>query len=183
MRESMGLPGERTVVDTLHRFSERTPHLHETAVGFASVGIVSTGLFVAAGALVLGVRQRRVTEALATVAAAAVAYGITHVLKASVTRVSPLTYDPSHHSFPEGPGAFTAALAVGLVPRAPRLAALTVAMTVLDGVSQVALGYHWPTDVLAAWAIGIGCGLGARALASGMRRTRPQRGRAGRLRE
>jgi membrane-associated phospholipid phosphatase len=170
MPERMGLPGERTVVDTLHRFSERTPHLHETAVGFASIGITATGLVVAAGALVLGVRQRRVTEALAAVAAAAIAYGITRVLKASITRISPLALDPRHHSFPEGPGAFTAALAVGLIPRAPRLVALAVAMTVLDGVSQVALGYHWPSDVLAAWAIGIACGLGARALASGAQR-------------
>jgi len=132
----MALPGERAVVDTLHGFIERTPGLHETAVGFASIGIASAGLFVAAGALVLGVRRRRVTEALVTVAAAGLAYGITHVLKASVTRVSPLLYDPGRHSFPEGPGAFTAALAVGLIPRAPRLAAIAVAMTVLDGVRR-----------------------------------------------
>lgn len=183
MRELMALPGERTAVDTLHRFSERTPHLHDTAVGFASVGIAATGLFVATAALVIGVRQRRVTEAIVTVAAAAVAYAIAHVLKTSVTRVSPLIYDPSHHSFPEGPGAFTAALAVGLIPRAPRLAAFAIAMTVLDGVSQVALGYHWPTDVLAAWAIGIACGLGGRALASALRRRRPQPAGAGPLGE
>ena len=43
----------------------------ETAVGFASIGITATGLVVAAGALVLGVRQRRGSEALAAVAAAA----------------------------------------------------------------------------------------------------------------
>jgi undecaprenyl-diphosphatase len=162
MAERSGLPGELWVVDTLHGVIERTPGLHETAVGFASVGIAVTGVFVAVAALVLGIRQGRSAEALASIAAAGTAYGIAHLLKGSVHRVSPELISPSHHAFPEGPGAFTSALAVALVPLAPMLAAFAAAMTVLDGVSQVALGYHWPSDVLAAWAIGAACALVAR---------------------
>jgi undecaprenyl-diphosphatase len=157
--EAAALAGERWIVDTLHRFVESTPSGHETAVGFASAGIAATGVVVALGALVVGWRRHRIAAALAVIAAAGVAYGIAHLLKLTVDRVAPLVEDPSAHSFPEGPGALTAALAVGLASSAPRLAGIAAVMTIADGVSQVALGYHWPTDVLAAWAIGGCCGL------------------------
>jgi membrane-associated phospholipid phosphatase len=169
MADSSGLSGEPWVVHTLHRVSERTPGLHETAVGFASVGIAVTGVFVVVAALVLGVRRGRVVGALAAIAAAVAAYGIAHLLKRTVHRVPPELGSPSRHSFPEGPGAFTSALAVALVPLVPRLAVFAAVMTVLDGVSQVARGYHWPSDVLAAWAIGASCALVARVATAGRR--------------
>ena len=166
MRDRTTLVGEQWVVDTLQRAVEAPPGLHLTAVGLSSVGIAATGVLVAAGALILGLRHDRTGEALVTVAAAGVAYGIAHLLKGTVTRVAPYHDHPSHHAFPEGPGAFTAALAVALVPRAPVLAAFAATMTVLDGLSQVALGYHWPSDVLGAWIIGAACALVGRRLAT-----------------
>lgn len=61
-------------------------------------------------------------------------------------------------SMPSGHAANTAALAAALA--SPPLAA--VALTV--GVSRVVLGQHYPSDVLAGWAMGAMVGLGVRTL-------------------
>jgi undecaprenyl-diphosphatase len=49
-----------------------------------------------------------------------------------------------------------ALLTFRLQPRAARviLLALAIGVTLAVGVSRVALGVHWPSDVLAGWAAG-----------------------------
>ncbi len=49
-----------------------------------------------------------------------------------------------------------ALLTFRMQPRAARviLLALAIGLTLAVGVSRVALGVHWPSDVLAGWAAG-----------------------------
>jgi len=75
-------------------------------------------------------------------------------------------------SMPSTVAALTAAAAtalyVGLVwlhPRRRRVAGLVLAAAVIAvGLCLVYLGVHWPTDVLAGWALGIGVGAGTAAM-------------------
>ena len=48
---------------------------------------------------------------------------------------------------------------------APRLSAAGIALALLVGISRVYLGAHWPTDVLAGWALGAAVGAGLVLLA------------------
>lgn len=142
-------------------------------------------------AVVLWLRRAR---RLALWAAATIAGGalIDVVLKAAVGRARPHFTHPvalaPGGSFPSG-HAFTSALAAGIVllwalpllsPRgkaAAWSAAVLVPLTV--GVSRVALGVHWVSDVVGGWLLGVGL-LAATSAAfetwrrrSGLRRVRP----------
>ncbi|MGW2872673.1 phosphatase PAP2 family protein [Kitasatospora sp. NPDC001225] len=97
-------------------------------------------------------------------AQALVGWGVLWALKLSFDRARPSFTDPVSHaggpSFPSGhamASAITCAVLVGLlwyrVRRRGRTAAcLVAAATVLTiGWTRVALGVHWPSDVLAGW--------------------------------
>jgi len=59
---------------------------------------------------------------------------------------------------PNFPTLNTAAAAAVFSWGAPRLSALGIAVVLLVGISRVYLGVHWPTDVLAGWALGAAVG-------------------------
>ena len=61
------------------------------------------------------------------------------------------------YSFPSGHSATAASVwaSVPLYRPRPVLAALAVVLPLLVGVSRVCLGVHYPTDVLAGWALGL----------------------------
>jgi undecaprenyl-diphosphatase len=115
---------------------------------------VTTPALVAATAVVGARDPRRRPACTASVAAAVAAWAATRALKPLVGRVPPPRAVGPQPSFPEGPGAVAAALAVGLRRDAPALAAAAAGLAVVDGAGQVAVGAHWPSDVLAAWALG-----------------------------
>jgi undecaprenyl-diphosphatase len=91
------------------------------------------------------------------------------VMKSAVARVRPYFPNPvalaPGGSFPSG-HALAATLGAGvlllcvlpLIPSAWRIAAWTVAVLVplAVGFSRIALGVHWPSDVVGGWLLGVG---------------------------
>ena len=134
-----------------------------TFLGGATILIPIGVAFVLAAVLS---RRARLALIVAVVLIAAALF--TELAKDYVTRPRP-TMDPlvtaSGYSFPSG-HTLNSTVTYGLLalvawrsrlPLAVRRAALVVGMTlpVLVGLSRIALGVHWPTDVLAGWLAGV----------------------------
>ncbi|MFG1621089.1 phosphatase PAP2 family protein [Kribbella sp. NPDC049227] len=113
---------------------------------------------VAVVVLVVLLALRRSTDAMFFVAGVGVVWAVNPLLKQLVGRsrpdLWPLPPEVSEYSFPSGHAANTAALVGALVlilyPR-PAAVLLGAAVLLAVGWSQLALGRHYPTDVLAAW--------------------------------
>jgi len=97
------------------------------------------------------------------------------VVKPQVARIRPCHVEPvqvryplgcgSGQSFPSAHASTTAAAAAVFSWAMPRLAPLGVAIALLVGLSRVYFGVHWPTDVMAGWALGALLGAALVALA------------------
>ena len=93
-------------------------------------------------------------------------YIVIFVLKAVIARPRPVLWDPlvaySGYAFPSGHALGTAAFfplfayAFFQTQRGRRWAAFTCVVVLVFGVGvgRLYLGVHWPSDVLAGWAIG-----------------------------
>jgi undecaprenyl-diphosphatase len=90
------------------------------------------------------------------------------VVKPAVARVRPCKFDPEHVPHPLGCGAGlsfpsshatdAAAGAAIFTWASPMLSPVAIGVALLVGISRVYLGVHWPTDVLAGWALGAALG-------------------------
>ncbi|MBB5912376.1 undecaprenyl-diphosphatase [Nocardia transvalensis] len=111
--------------------------------------------------------RRRRYPMLVTAAVSVGALVTVTVMKALVGRRRPPVehlVTVESHSFPSGHtlgstavvGTVAALLALSLRRRAARIAvgAAAVLFTLAIGLSRIYLGVHWPTDVLAGWALG-----------------------------
>ncbi|MGW1342075.1 phosphatase PAP2 family protein [Kribbella sp. NPDC002412] len=100
---------------------------------------------------------RRWRDAIFFTAGVGVVWAVNPLLKELVGRsrpdLWPLPPDVSEYSFPSGHAANTAALVGALVLMVRRLPVvlLGAAVLLLVGWSQLALGRHYPTDILAGW--------------------------------
>jgi undecaprenyl-diphosphatase len=150
----------------------RTRELMRASRLLAHVGNIETLLVVAVvTAVVLRGRGLRPVLATAPLASLLVAGAFVELMKVTIPRVGPHTYfrggAQATGSFPSGHAADTTAFVVALAivvaavwlrRPAERVATFGAAAAIAGavGVSRLVLGVHWPTDVLAGWAVGLG---------------------------
>ena len=95
--------------------------------------------------------------------ALAISHGIVQIIKRLVVRNRPSTYRPEHSlvadpdrfSFPSGHSASSFAVAAAYATIFPMATAPLIALGMLVGWSRVALGVHYPGDVLAGQLIAV----------------------------
>lgn len=150
----------------------------------ASAWWVKWPLIALAGAGCDAARRRLLpTAALAAATAAAVAEGLSMLLKLLTERARPPLADPAIESlvslpdstsFPSGHAAtaFAAATAVGMLHPRLRIPLLALAATV--ALSRVYLGVHYWSDVLVGSLLGVAVGMAAASLVH-RGRSRPRR--------
>jgi len=144
------------------------PWLDEVMRAASNTGVLLAIAALAAIYLWLKSPHRALAAILLVVAIGAADLISVRVLKPFIDRPRPCKVDPfrvkhplgcgSGQSFPSSHASNTAAAAMVFAWGAPRLSFLGLALTVLVGISRVYLGVHWPTDVLAGWALGAALG-------------------------
>lgn len=161
------LPAEDAVLTAVHaddsgwqRGWQAVSDASNTEVLAAVAAVVCVGLML----------RHRTVDAVPVAVAFGAAWVLVVVLKAVVARPRPAMWpqpaDVSAHGYPSGHAAASAALAGALLlvlrrvaGSGARAAALAVGagVVVLVGASQVVLGRHYPSDVLAGWLLAAAC--------------------------
>ncbi len=143
----------------------------DTATAVTTLGALPVVLLLLAAALVALLSRRRLREAAFVLAASLAAMAASGLGKVAFDRPRPLVFSSGHDwsfltgtsdwSFPSGHTmgitGLVAALVVALWPTPWRWPALVVALLVSAGVgvTRVYLGAHFPTDVIAGWALAV----------------------------
>lgn len=152
-----------------------------------SLGVLALLVVAVAGFVALAGRRRTALYVLASCSGGEL---LNHGLKQLFERPRPDLVPHGAHvmtaSFPSGHALLSAVVYLTLAALLARLLparrlrawvmACAVTLTLAVGVSRVYLGVHWPSDVLAGWALGAAWALGWWALAQTLR---PRTARAG----
>jgi membrane-associated phospholipid phosphatase len=101
-------------------------------------------------------RRGLVSLAAASVAANVIGKGLSSRRRpdAEVPAARRLAHTPWTSSFPSGHAASAAAFAIGATMEMPELGAGVVALALAVGASRVVTGVHYPSDVIAGFALG-----------------------------
>ena len=151
-------PGDRRALVALHDVVGTSMDGPMIAVGHATDALPLVGFAVVVAALLLW--ARRPMDALFVLLGIGVACALNPVLKELVERSRPDVWaspeSVSMYSFPSGHAAGTAALIGALVmvvrPQRRNLAvAIGGVVLVVVGFSRLAVGVHYPSDIVAGW--------------------------------
>ncbi len=129
---------------------------HSVLWGAVAAGLWATGDRRARSAAWRGLGSVAVASAAANV----IGKGLNsrHRPDAEIPAVRRLPHPPTSASFPSGHSASAAAFATGVTLEAPALAPPVIVLAAAVGLSRVVTGVHYPSDVLAGFAIGIAAG-------------------------
>lgn len=147
--------------------------LVDTARDFTALGSTGVVVFIVVLAALFLILTRKFSTAAYVIAAAALGTLLNNLLKVGFARPRPdivaHSVEVQTASFPSGHSMMSAVvyLTLGMLlarsqaDRRVKIFVITVSglLTLLIGVSRVYLGVHWPTDVLAGWALGAGWAL------------------------
>jgi undecaprenyl-diphosphatase len=153
--------------------------LWEVARDITGLGSAAVLVLVVLATFVCLLMARRIRTAFFVLAATALGYVASALLKLYFNRPRPALIPHDLHvstaSFPSGHAMLSATVYLTLgavlanIVATPRLKVFVLCvalfLSTLVGMSRIYLGVHWPTDVLAGWAAGAAWALGAWAIA------------------
>lgn len=112
----------------------------------------------------IDLKTRAVHTGLAVLAAVVARFGVTSLIRYFYPRERPFAFEgldslinqnPLESSFPSGYATFFMALAVYfLLAGQKKLGYFLLVSAILIGAARVAAGVHWPSDIVAGWAVG-----------------------------
>lgn len=175
---------DRAILDALRLTPAASAPLRSAALNLTALGSVAVlWLIVLAAAGFLALRHQPRMAALLLVSTL-MGEGATELIKSIAARARPpsaAVYDTFGASFPSGHALLSAVvyLTLGaLLASAERdaltrlyLIALAIGLTLLVGLTRLALGVHWLSDVLAGWSLGAAWAAAASTVAAWLQRT------------
>ncbi|MEV0808203.1 phosphatase PAP2 family protein [Micromonospora sp. NPDC050200] len=167
----------------INDLARATPWLHTPLAGYAAYGIVLFAVLLLAGWWSARASGTGMPAALWAPVGMLLAVAVNQPIVAVVHDPRPYTTLPgilvladrsSDPSFPSDHATMAGAVAAGLLLVNRRLGLLTVAAAAMMGFTRVYIGAHYPSDVLAGFAVGatvtlLGYLVARRPLAAGLR--------------
>lgn len=179
------LASDQRIDSAIHDWALRTPVAVDISLWLQTVGDTGTATIAVVVTVVVLLVARRWWLALTVAVVGALAPLVTNLLKPLVDRPRPVWAVPietiDQPSFPSGHATggiavwMVCGIAIGSLLRDPSLGALValpfIVLGVAIGLSRLVLGVHWPSDVVAGWAVAVcvTCIAGALFLASAER--------------
>jgi undecaprenyl-diphosphatase len=162
---------DRELLHTLNGFFLHHDVVEDTVVMYVNAAeLLFLGALLVGFSLVRGARRRGARRAVVAAGlSAGLALGVAQLISHAVARPRPFVADPSSvhlfssHAadpgFPSDHATAAFAIAVAVLLRDRRWGVVALAFAAVLAVGRVAIGVHYPTDVLGGAALGAACAL------------------------
>jgi undecaprenyl-diphosphatase len=162
---------DNDLLQALNGYFVRHDVVEDTVVAYVNAAeLLFLGALLVAFVLVGGEHRRAARRAVAAAGlSAGLALGFAQLISRAADRPRPFVADPSgvhlfaHHaadpSFPSDHATAAFAIAVAILLRDRRWGAVALAFASVLAVGRVAMGVHYPSDVLGGAALGAACAL------------------------